>query len=158
MGYWGGWKLESRPPGLIHTGPEMPRAAQCKQIQPVVVNGSVHTACKQHQRKNIPICARVLSRVLCEKGPIARVRLLIFRSVPSLQESWLLRRKTPVIKHIKPNFWTCCSFLCYGDGELGQAHRMSLVYFSDRSVLRSLNSRCPPFFFKQTPPSSKTVI
>ena len=50
--------------GLIHTG----RVTRRKQIGPVVVNGSVHTACKQHQRKNVPICMRVASRVLCELG------------------------------------------------------------------------------------------
>ena len=33
---------------------------------PVDVNGSVHTARRQHQRKNVPICVRVASRVLCE--------------------------------------------------------------------------------------------
>ncbi len=32
------------------------RARQRKQMRPVVINGSVHTAHKQHQRKNIPIC------------------------------------------------------------------------------------------------------
>ncbi len=36
---------------------------------PVVVNGSVHTARKQDERKNIPICVRVASSVLCELGP-----------------------------------------------------------------------------------------
>ncbi len=35
---------------------------------PVVVNRSVHTAHKQHQRKNIPICVHIASRVLCELG------------------------------------------------------------------------------------------
>ncbi len=35
---------------------------------PVVVNGSIYTARKQHQRKNVPICVRVASRVLCELG------------------------------------------------------------------------------------------
>ncbi len=34
----------------------------------VDVNGGVHTARKQHQRKNIPIYARVVSRVLCGLG------------------------------------------------------------------------------------------
>ncbi len=46
--------------GLIHTG----RAPQRKQTGPVDVNGSIHTARKQHQR----ICLRVASRVLCEWG------------------------------------------------------------------------------------------
>ncbi len=39
-----------------------------KHMGPVVINGSIHTACKQHQRKNVPICMRVASRVLCELG------------------------------------------------------------------------------------------
>ena len=39
--------------------------AQRKQMAPVDVNGSVHTARKQHQRKNVPICVRVASCVLC---------------------------------------------------------------------------------------------
>ncbi len=38
------------------------------QMGPVDVNGSIHTARKQHQRKNITICARVASRVLCGLG------------------------------------------------------------------------------------------
>ncbi len=42
------------------------RAMQCKQMGPVVINGSVHTARKQHQRICIRICVRVASRVLCE--------------------------------------------------------------------------------------------
>ncbi len=29
----------------------------CKQMGPVDVNGGVDTARKQHQRKNVPICA-----------------------------------------------------------------------------------------------------
>ncbi len=39
-----------------------------KEMEPVDVNGSVHTARKQHQRKNVPICMRVMSRVLCGLG------------------------------------------------------------------------------------------
>ena len=42
---------------------------QCKQMGPVVINGSVHTECKQHQRNCIRICVRVTSRVLCELDP-----------------------------------------------------------------------------------------
>ncbi len=41
---------------------------QREQMGPVVVNGSVHTACKQHQKKNVPICVCVAWRVLCELG------------------------------------------------------------------------------------------
>ena len=50
------------PLGLIHIGRGMGRAMQCKQMGPVVVNGSIHTTHKQHQRKNIAICVRVASR------------------------------------------------------------------------------------------------
>ncbi len=46
----------------------MRRTMQRKQMGPVVVNGSVHTAGKQHQRICVPICMRVASGVLCELG------------------------------------------------------------------------------------------
>ncbi len=48
--------------GPIHTGRGTQRATRCKQMGPVDVNGGVHTACKQHQRKNIPICTRCILR------------------------------------------------------------------------------------------------
>ncbi len=54
--------------GPIHTGHGMRCAMPCEQMGPVDVNGGVHTARKQHQRKNIPICACVASRVLCGLG------------------------------------------------------------------------------------------
>ncbi len=57
-----------QPSGPIHTGCGTPSAMRRKQMGPVDVNGDVHTACKQYQRKNIPICARVASRVLCGLG------------------------------------------------------------------------------------------
>ncbi len=44
--------------GPIRTGRGTRRTTQRKQMGPVDVNGGVHTACKQHQRKNIPIWAR----------------------------------------------------------------------------------------------------
>ena len=50
--------------GLIDTG----RARVTPAMGPVLVNGSVDTAHKQHQRRNVPICVRVTSRVLCELG------------------------------------------------------------------------------------------
>ncbi len=43
----------------------MRRATPCEQMGPVDMNGGIHTARKQHQRKNVPICLRVASRVLC---------------------------------------------------------------------------------------------
>ncbi len=54
--------------GPIHTGRGMRRAMRCKQMGPIDVNGSIHTACKQHQRKNVRIYAHVASRVLCGLG------------------------------------------------------------------------------------------
>ncbi len=41
---------------------------RCKQMGPVDVNGGVHTARKQHQRKNVRICTHIASRVLCGLG------------------------------------------------------------------------------------------
>ncbi len=61
--------------GPIHTGRD------AKEMEPIDVNGSVHTARKQHQRKNVPICVRVASRVLCGLG---LKRLSCCRSVPQL--------------------------------------------------------------------------
>ncbi len=45
-----------------------------KEMEPIDVNGSVHTACKQHQRKNVLICVCVcvVSRVLCGLGLMLR--------------------------------------------------------------------------------------
>ncbi len=54
--------------GLIHTGRGTRCVTQGKQMGPVVVNGSIHTARKQHQRKNVPVCMRIASHVLCELG------------------------------------------------------------------------------------------
>ncbi len=61
--------------GLIHTRRGTRRTTQRKQMGSVVVNGSVHTACKQHQRKDLLICVRVAWPVLCEFG----LRLRPFR-------------------------------------------------------------------------------
>ncbi len=66
--------------GLIHTGRGMRHATQRKQMGPIVINGSVHTACKQHQRKNVPICVRVAWRVLCELGPKVQKNSVAMRS------------------------------------------------------------------------------
>ncbi len=54
--------------GPIHTGRGMRRAVRRKQMGPVDTNGGVYTARKKHQRKNVGICARVASRVLCGLG------------------------------------------------------------------------------------------
>ncbi len=48
----------------IHTGRRTQRTRKCEQMEPVDVNGGVHTARKQHQRKNVQICVHVASRVL----------------------------------------------------------------------------------------------
>ncbi len=61
---------DSVPKGpFTQDGRETRRVTQCKQMGPIVVNGSVHTVRRQHQRKNIPICMRLALRVLCELGP-----------------------------------------------------------------------------------------
>ena len=57
-----------QPLGPIHTGRGTRRAMRCKQMGPIDVNGGVHTACKQHQRKNIQIYVRIASCVLCGLG------------------------------------------------------------------------------------------
>ena len=54
--------------GPIHTGRGTRRAMPRKQMGSVNVNGGVHTARKQHQRKNIRICVCIASRVLCGLG------------------------------------------------------------------------------------------
>ncbi len=46
--------------GPIHTGHRTWCAMRHKEMGPVDVNRSVHTARKQHQRKNVRICARVV--------------------------------------------------------------------------------------------------
>ncbi len=57
-----------RASGPIHTGRRTRCATRCKQMGTIDVNGGVHTARKQHQRKNIRIYARVASRILCGLG------------------------------------------------------------------------------------------
>ena len=50
--------------GPVRTGRGAP-CNRCKQIMGhTVVNGSVHTGCKQHQR----VCTQICLRVLCERG------------------------------------------------------------------------------------------
>ena len=45
-----------------------PHRTRRKQMGPVDVNGDVHTAGKQHQKKNVPICMCIASRVLFGLG------------------------------------------------------------------------------------------
>ncbi len=58
-------------------------AMQCEQMGPVVINGSICTACEQHQRKNVLICVRVAWRVLCELGLRSRKWGRLMESVVS---------------------------------------------------------------------------
>ncbi len=46
--------------GSVHTGAPRNRHT--------VINGSIQTACKQHQRKSTQICMQICSCVLCERG------------------------------------------------------------------------------------------
>ena len=58
-----------------------------KKMEPVYVNGSVHTACKQHQRVCVRICAHAsLVDEALEFGP--RVRVWILGFGPLEKESW----------------------------------------------------------------------
>ncbi len=66
---------------------------------PVVVNGSIHTACKQDQRKNIPICMCITLHILCKLAPnillaqidIRQLLMLIYTcNSCSLQAVWIL--------------------------------------------------------------------
>ncbi len=54
--------------GPIHTGRRTRCSTRCKEMGPINVNGGVHTARKQHQRKNVRICVRIASCVLCGLG------------------------------------------------------------------------------------------
>ncbi len=51
--------------GPVHTGRRVPCNRRKQIVEHTVVNGSVHTACKQHQR----VCTQICLRVLCEGGP-----------------------------------------------------------------------------------------
>ncbi len=51
------------PLGPVHTGRGAPCNTRMQIMEYIVVNGSVHTACKQHQR-----CVQMCLRVLCERG------------------------------------------------------------------------------------------
>ncbi len=61
-------------PAILGPNPHRTRR-DAKEMEPIDVNGSVYTACKQHQRKNVPICVRVASRVLCGLGLDQRLGL-----------------------------------------------------------------------------------
>ncbi len=77
--------------GLIHTRHGTPRTTQRKQMGPIVVNRSVHTAHKQHQRKNVLICKRVPWRVQCERAlRTFIVRPCMFYSVGFVPYFWCM--------------------------------------------------------------------
>ena len=50
--------------GPVHTERRAPRNRQMQIIRHILVNGSVHTGCKQHQK----VCIQICLRVLCERG------------------------------------------------------------------------------------------
>ncbi len=50
--------------GPVHTGRGAPRNMPTLIMKHIVVNGSVHTACKQHKR----VCMQMCLRVLCERA------------------------------------------------------------------------------------------
>ncbi len=53
----------------FHTGRGAPRNTHTQIIEHTAVNGSVHTACKQHQIVCMQICVQMCLCVLCERGP-----------------------------------------------------------------------------------------
>ena len=82
--------------GPIHTGRGMRPAMWRKQMGPIDVNGGVHTAHKQHQRKNVRICTRVVSRALCGLGLWLR-----WNSRPQLCSSFGYSENTHGITHLR---------------------------------------------------------
>ena len=50
--------------GPVHTGRRAPRNTLTQSMEHIVVNGSVHTACKQYQRVYTQMCLHIL----CERG------------------------------------------------------------------------------------------
>ncbi len=68
----------------------------CMQIiEHIVVNGSVHTACKQHQR----VCMQMYLRVLCERAPKTRTNC---ESCIPIQNGW----SSSSVKSPKPHLWS----------------------------------------------------
>ncbi len=54
--------------GPVHTGRGAPCNRHTQNMERIVVNGSVHTGCKQHQRFSTKFCVQICLRVLCERG------------------------------------------------------------------------------------------
>ena len=53
---------------IIDLGPRSHRTRSTLQQAHIVVNESIHTACKQHQRVCTQICVEMCLRVLCERA------------------------------------------------------------------------------------------
>ena len=54
--------------GPVHTGRGAPCNRRTQILEHIMVNGSVHIGCKQHQRVCTQICMQMCLRVLCEQG------------------------------------------------------------------------------------------
>ncbi len=121
--------------GPIHTG----RAMRRKQMRPVDVNGGIHTARKQHQRKNFWICARVASRVLCGLG-LHLVAILIKSPAAGSEFLKLSRMFTNFAKTHLPRVWTGQKFT-FGEFNHSQAPQQNL-----RIVGPQLGFVCLNFF------------
>ena len=58
------WKSKPLVWSPVHTGRGAPRNRRKQILEHIMVNRSVHTGCKQHQR----ICMQMCLRILCEQG------------------------------------------------------------------------------------------
>ena len=54
--------------GPVHTGRGAPRNRHMQLLEHIIINGSVHTGCKQHQRVCMQICVQTCLRILCEQS------------------------------------------------------------------------------------------
>ncbi len=54
--------------GLVHTGRGTPRNRRLQILKHTAVNGSVHTACTQHQRICVKFCIQICFHILCVLG------------------------------------------------------------------------------------------
>ena len=73
-----GHNNRTRPSSHTGRGRGAPRNRRRQILQHIIVNGSVHTGCKQHQRVFMQICMQICLRVLCNAltlgvaGPLGR--------------------------------------------------------------------------------------
>ncbi len=106
----------------------------------IVVNESVHTACKQHQRVCMQICLQMCSRTLCEWGPNLRVhgktskhQSIDSKLGPNFQTSESLTnfapRFLPTVSH-PPHGG---ELLTVGAGRTDAQHKVQLVVVGARS-------------------------